>query len=206
MSQMPKRRQFSESEYLLVERQAQQKSEYFRGQIYAMAGASEQHEIIAGNCCGLLWQVLAKRGCGVFKSDMKVRAASGRFTYPDVVAVCGGRTFADETRDILLNPIVIMEVLSPTTADYDRSDKGQDYRSIGSLQDLVIVSQEEPYIEHFVRQDQDRWQLSSIRGLDGSLELKSVGVNLEASDIYRGIEFAPPSRPPLRVADEDLAE
>ena len=207
MSRLPTRRLFTASEYLLIERQAHEKSEYDRGQIFAMAGASQQHEIIAGNCFGLLWQELTKRGCGVYKSDMKVRANHAkRFSYPDVVAVCGEQSFADERRDVLLNPMVIIEVLSPSTAAYDQGDKAQDYRSILSLRDLLFVNQEESRIEHFARQDQTTWQLASHCGLDASVELKSVGCTLKAADVYRGIVFATASRPVLRVAEEDVSE
>ncbi len=203
MSTAPRRRLLTEEEYLLVERQAEQKSEFARGEMFAMAGASEAHETIAGNCFGLLWQELSKRGCGVFKSEMKVRIpASGRYTYPDVVAMCGERKFADQRKDILLNPTLIIEVLSESTSAYDRGDKSRDYRTLDSLRELLIIEQDQPLIECFVRQSNDTWTLSAIRGREASIELPSVACTLRTCEIYAGIDFASPQRPTLRVAGE----
>src|SRR5438067_4959462 len=129
MSSAPSRRLFSEAEYLIIERQSAQKSEYWRGEIFSMAGASDAHETIAGNCFGLLWQQFRGRDCKAYKSDMKVQiSAAGRFAYPDVVAACGERKFVDEKKDVLTNPAVIIEVLSASTAEYDRGGKAPDYQ------------------------------------------------------------------------------
>jgi Uma2 family endonuclease len=203
MSMMPKRRLLSDAEYLLIERQATQKSEFLRGEMFAMAGATEDHETVAGNCFGLLWQELRKRGCKVFKGDMKVQvSAARRFTYPDVMVVCGERQFADERRDVLLNPLLLIEVLSESTADYDRGGKADDYRLLDSLRELLIVAQDEPRIEHFVWQDKRSWSVTTVQGLDATIELPSVNHKLHLSDIFAGVDFSATSRPALRVAED----
>jgi Uma2 family endonuclease len=147
MSTVPRRRLLSEKEYLLIERQAQQKSEFHRGEMFAMAGASREHNVIAHNLSRHLGNLLGGRGCDVYQSDMKVRiAATGRFTYPDVVVACSPRQFADDQKDVLLNPTLVAEVLSESTSDYDRGEKASDYRSLNSLCDFVLIAQDQPVI------------------------------------------------------------
>jgi Uma2 family endonuclease len=202
MSTALKRRLLTEEEYLLVERQANQKSEFVHGEMFAMAGANDEHETIAGNCFGLLWQDLSKRGCKVYKGDMKVRvSATGRFTYPDVVVVCGERHFVDDTKDVLINPMVIIEVLSESTTDYDGGDKSRDYRLLSSLRNLLIISQDQPLIEHFVRQDKNTWNSTTVHGMDAAIELSSIGCSLRLADIFSGIEFPASERPSLRITE-----
>lgn len=201
MSIALKRRLLTEEEYLLVERQADQRSEFVQGEMFAMAGATDQHETIAGNCFGLLWQELSKRGCKVYKGDMKVKvAATGRYAYPDVVVVCGERKFADERKDVLLNPTLLIEVLSDSTANYVRGDKGRDYRFIESLRELVIVAQDQPYVDLYVRQDKTRWNMSSVAGIEAMIDFPSIDCQLSLKDIYAGVELR--SKPALRVAEE----
>jgi Uma2 family endonuclease len=204
MSTMPKRRLLSEAEYLLIERQSRQKSEYYRGEMYAMAGASRSHEVIAGNCFGLVWNELRQRGCEVYKGDMKVQVtAARRFMYPDVVVVCGERKFADAKEDVLLNPIVLIEVLSDSTAVYDRGQKADDYRLLDSLQELLLVAQDRPRIDRYVRQDKNTWTLTSVEGLDAAIELASTGCTMRLADIFAGVDFATTSRPVLRMAEDE---
>jgi Uma2 family endonuclease len=204
MSTAPVRRLLTEEEYLLIERQAHEKSEFVRGEMFAMAGATDQHATIAGNCFGLLWQVLSKRDGKVYKGDMKVRvSAAGRYAYPDVAAVCGERKFADEKKDVLLNPAVIVEVSSPSTANYDRLDKARDYQKLPSLRDLLIVAHDQPLIEHSVRQNKNTWSMTSVYGLDATIELPSIGCSLRLADVFAGVEFPAGSRPALHVAEGD---
>ncbi|MDQ2806769.1 MAG: Uma2 family endonuclease, partial [Chloroflexota bacterium] len=163
MSAQPKH-YYTPEEYLSLERAATYKSEYLAGEIFpmieaeeghageicAMAGAGEDHTTIAANLVRLLGNAFQGRPCRVYGSDMRVRvAASGLYTYPDVVAVCGPREFADPHRDTLLNPTVIFEILSPSTEGYDRGKKFANYRQIPTLTDYVLVAQDEPLVEHF---------------------------------------------------------
>jgi Uma2 family endonuclease len=200
MSTAPKRRLLTEEEYLLIERQAQEKSEFVRGEMFAMSGATRSHNVIAQRISRLLGNQLEGRGCDVYQSDMKVRVAStGRFAYPDVVVVCGERQYLDDRNDVLLNPTVLIEVLSESTANYDRGDKSRDYRLLGSLRELLIVAQDEPLIEHFVRQDKNTWNFTSTQGLEAEIELPSIGCKLRLADVFAGIEFTHMPHPAMRV-------
>src|SRR5919206_4091804 len=144
----------SPEEYLAIERKAEYKSEYFDGVVYAMAGGSERHNLIAANIIIALGVQLRDRPCRVYPSDLKVRVPNSRkFFYPDVSVVCGETQFADEERDVVLNPIVVVEVLSESTAAFDRGKKFQSYQQIESLQEYLLVSQDEFVVEHFLRQE-----------------------------------------------------
>jgi Uma2 family endonuclease len=202
MSTALKRRLLTEEEYLLIERQSEERSEYFRGEMFAMSGATRSHNVIAHRISRLLGNQLEGRSCDVYQSDMKVRVnTSGRFTYPDVVVVCGERQYLDERQDVLLNPTVLFEVLSESTANYDRGEKSRDYRMLGSLRDLLIVAQDQPLVEHHVRQDKNTWNLATVHGLDATIQLPSIGCTLPLADVFAGIEFFDLSPPALRVAE-----
>jgi len=206
MSTVPARL-LSEEEYLARERQAAFKSEYDRGQTFAMAGASREHNVIAHNLSRHLGNQLAGRGCDVYQSDMKVRVrATGRYAYPDVAIVCGQRQFADESRDVLLNPTCLVEVLSESTANYDRGAKASDYRLLDSLREFLIVAQDQPLIDHYIRRDEDTWTVTRIEGTGGTIELSSLGCRLPLAAVFENIEFPPHPRPLLRVADEELTD
>jgi Uma2 family endonuclease len=197
MSSMPKRL-LTEDEYLTVERKAAYKSEFYRGEMFAMSGASREHELIGGNCFGLLWQKLSKAGCEVYKSDMRFRVAAGTlYVYPDVVAACGEPRFADQETDVLLNPMLLVEVLSDSTADYVRGVKSTHYRTIESLREYLIVEQHQPLVEHVVRQGHDTWLLKTISGLEETIQLASVGMSLQMADIYSQVNF--PAGPQLSI-------
>lgn len=205
MSTAPQRRPLTEQEYLLIERQAQHKSEFYRGEIFAMAGATREHNVIAHNLSRHLGNLLAGRDCDVYQSDMKVRiAATGRYAYPDVVVACSPRQFADDKQDVLLNPTFLAEVLSDSTSAYDRGDKASDYRSLDSLREFALVAQDQPLVEHYIRQDAETWTVRQIAGLDGVLTASAAGGGIRLADIYAGIDFGAGRRPTLRVADDDL--
>lgn len=171
--------------YLAMERVADYKSEYFAGEAFAMAGASEQHITIVSNLTFLFVSQFKGRPCKVYSSDMKVRVkATGLFTYPDVVIVCGEPVFHDLQRDVLLNPQVLIEVLSDSTEAYDRGKKFEHYRSIDSVSDYILVSQDRPKVESFARQAQDRWLYTTAVGIESVLEIPSVDCHLTLADVY----------------------
>ena len=175
MSSVPKTL-MTETEYLAFERKAPEKHAFYRGEIFAMAGASREHNLIAGNIFAELRQQLKNRRCEAYVGDMRVRVDSlGLYTYPDVVVVCGEPEFANEDVDTLLNPVLLIEVLSESTEDYDRGMKFKQYRQLPSLKEYLVVSQTEPLIEHFVRRGDTYWELSEVRGLEQKLSLSSVG-------------------------------
>jgi Uma2 family endonuclease len=172
-------------EYLARERQAEAKCEYLQGEVFAMVGASREHNLIAVNVAGELRRQLHDRDCEVYQSDMRVKVSpTGLYTYPDVTVVCGEPQFEDAEADTLLNPNVLIEVLSPSTADYDRGGKFAHYRRLSSLAEYVLISQDRCLVEHHVRQPQDQWLLSEQDSLDATLDLPSIGCELQLSEIY----------------------
>jgi Uma2 family endonuclease len=177
-------------EYLAIERKAEYKSEYYAGEMFAMAGASEPHNLIAGNTFATLHAQLRKRPCKVYPSDMRVKVSpTGLYTYPDVTVVCGKAQFDDEEKDTLLNPTVIIEVLSPSTEGYDRGRKFEHYRKLESLQEYVLIAQDTYHVEHYTRQPDNQWLLSEIEGLQGTLHLPSINCDLPLADLYDKVEI-----------------
>jgi len=175
----------SPEEYLSLERRAEFKSEYVDGVMYAMAGSSVRHNLIAANVIITIGAQLRNRPCRVFPSDLKVRVPnSKRFFYPDVSIVCGEIQFADDERDVVLNPVVIVEVLSDSTAAFDRGKKFQSYQQIESLREYLLVSQDEFVVEHFLRQDDGHWLYTKAAGLDGAIPVPTVECRLALADVY----------------------
>lgn len=178
-------------EYLAIERQAEYKSEYFNGEMFAMAGASESHVLIVTNVVAELRGQLRGRPCTVYSTDLRVRVSpTGLYTYPDVIVVCGQSQFADDQRDTLLNPTLIVEVLSASTQDYDRGGKFEHYRSIASFHEYVLIAQDRHHVEHFVRQQDNRWLLSETNRLEDVLHLSSIDCNLALPEVYDKVEVA----------------
>ena len=180
----------SPEDYLTIERQAAAKSEYLAGEIFSMAGASERHNLIVANLVGEFRSQLKQRPCKVYPSDMRVKIqSSGLYTYPDVVVICAEPEFEDDHKDTLLNPTLIVEVLSESTEAYDRGKKFEHYRSLKSLSDYVLVAQDGARVEHFVRQADGTWLFSAHNNLQDTLELPSVYCALPLHEIYDKVEF-----------------
>jgi Uma2 family endonuclease len=178
-------------QYLEIERAADYKSEYFRGEMFAMAGAREAHNLLVANLVASLHQQLRPKPCRLYPSDMRVHVRStGLYTYPDATAVCGERLFIDGQTDTLLNPGLIVEVLSPTTEAYDRGRKFEHYQSIESLRDYLLVASDRVHVDLYSRQADGRWMLSSASRMDESLTLESIGATLLLSDLYEKVELA----------------
>jgi Uma2 family endonuclease len=183
-------RRYTPDEYLALERRSETRHELVNGQIYAMAGASEPHNVIVLNIGSELRTRLRGRGCRTYVTDMRVRVpATDLFTYPDVAALCEPPRLEDGHGDTLLNPAVIFEVLSPSTEGYDRGAKFGHYRRLESLREYVLVSQELMRVERFVRHGED-WVLTEISGLDGILRIDSLSCEIPLSDIYENVEFS----------------
>lgn len=180
----------TEAEYLAFERQSEIKHQFIDGEIYAMSGASEDHNLVVGNILASVRPQIRGKKCKIYPSDMKVRTpATGSYTYPDVTVVCGESQFDDKQKDVLLNPTVIIEVLSPSTEGFDRGLKFQRYREIDSLQEYILIAQDSPHIERFLRQGNGQWLLSEADGLDASLELTSIGCTLKLEEVYEQVSF-----------------
>jgi Uma2 family endonuclease len=166
----------SPEEYLEAERRAETRSEYFAGQVFALAGASREHNVVVTNLVIDLGTQLKGRPCELYASDMRLRIpATGLYTYPDVTVVCGVPQFEDHHTDTLLNPTVLIEVLSDSTERHDRGRKAEDYRRIVSLVEYLLVDQKEPRIERYRRQAEREWMLTEVIGLEDDVELASIG-------------------------------
>ncbi len=184
MSTLPKTK-YTPEEYLELERAAEYKSEYFNGEIFAMSGASRRHVLIVTNLVREFSLQLKKRDCEVYAADMCVRVSpAGLYTYPDVIVVCGEAKFSDEQKDTLTNPNVLVEVLSEFTKDYDRGGEFEQYRTLESFKEYVLVAQDKPHVEHFMRQPDNRWLLTETNKLEDSIELSSIGCTLALTEIY----------------------
>lgn len=182
----------TEAEYLALERDSLVKHEYYDGEIFAMSGATEAHNLIAANVVASLHGQLRRRPSRVYGSDMRVKVLrTGLNTYPDVSAVCGQLQFAHDTRDTLVNSVLIIEVLSPSTERYDRGMKFQNYRTIDSLQDYILIAQDELQIEHYSRQRKGQWLLNEASGSEATLALPSLQCQLALADVYEKVELFP---------------
>jgi Uma2 family endonuclease len=182
-------------EYLARERLAETKSEYYDGEIFAMAGGSPEHSLISANILRELGQQLFEKPCRVYNSDLKVRATETTYTYPDVTVVCGEPVFDDPEADVLLNPTVIVEVLSETTEGWDRGGKFERYRGQESLQEYLLVAQDRAHLERYARQPSGEWLLTIVHGLDGALTLPSLGCQLELARVYHMVNLLPDAVP-----------
>jgi len=193
MSALPaSQKTWTVDEYLAFERSSAEKHEFFQGEIFAMAGASREHNLIVSNINAELRNLLRKRPYEVYPSDMRIMIpATGLYTYPDVSVVCGGPLFDDDQNDTLLNPQVIFEVLSENTERYDRGKKFENYRSIPSLAEYVLVSQDAILVEHYARQPDGAWLLREFR--QGSkLALAAIGCEIAVDEIYLKVFQAQP--------------
>jgi Uma2 family endonuclease len=176
--------------YLVAERAATEKHEYYKGEVFAMSGASLRHNKIQVNLTGEIRNFLRGKSCDVFGSDLRVHIPSNSlFTYPDVVIICGEPQLMDHAQDTVLNPAVIFEVLSPSTQSYDRGDKFKLYRDIPSLKEYILVASDKPGIEHYLRQPDDRWTLQEFDSMEAALLLPTIGCNLPLVQIYEGVTF-----------------
>jgi Uma2 family endonuclease len=190
MSSAAAKTRYTPQEYLAFERKSPIKHEYRDGSVVAMAGASREHNLITGNLGCRLNTQLRDRPCEVYMCAMRVLVSwTGLYTYPDVVAVCGAPRFEDSEVDTLLNPNVIIEVLSETTEAYDRGKKFGHYRRLESLQEYVLVAQDEVRVERYTRQG-DEWILTELSSLEDTLRLESIGCTVSLREIYAKVELA----------------
>jgi Uma2 family endonuclease len=184
------RRKLTEAEYLALERRSEVKHELVDGTMVAMAGASPTHVLIVTNLVIALGNQLKDRECTVYASDLRVKIQkSGRFTYPDVAVVCGRIELGTEQQDVLLNPRVLIEVLSDSTKNYDRGEKFEHYRSIPSFTEYLLVAQDRHHVEHHVRQRDGRWLLEETDSIADSVVLESIECRLELAEIYAKVRF-----------------
>jgi Uma2 family endonuclease len=181
------KRVWTPEEYLAWERKQPEKHAYYRGEVFAMAGATREHNLIVFNTIVALGEKLRDRPCEAYPSDMRVRVpATGLYTYPDVSVVCGDPVFEDNVRDTLLNPQILVEVLSPSTEAYVRGKKLANYRTLPSLREVLLIAQDEVLVDHYVRQPEqpgDGWLLRSLAA-GTTITLASIGCALPVDDFY----------------------
>jgi Uma2 family endonuclease len=183
-------------QYLEIERKAEFKSEYYQGEMFAMSGARRAHNLIATNAVRELSSQLLERPCEVYSGEMRVNVGPvGLYTYPDVVVVCGEPRFLDDTFDTLVNPKVLIEILSESTESYDRDKKFELYSALESLAEYVMISSLRVRVERYTRQPDGTWNYAWKTSLEDSIELKSVDCQLRLADVYVKVPFIQPSPP-----------
>jgi Uma2 family endonuclease len=183
-------KRYTPEEYLALERNEKFKSEYKNGYITAMSGTSPEHNTIALNFASEIRAQFRGGRCKVYMSDVRLRVTpTGLYTYPDVMAVCGEAQFVEDDLETLVNPSMIAEVLSRSTERYDRGDKFEDYRTLSSLMEYVLLSQNEVLVERFVRQG-EKWVRTEYRDIEESLVLDSIGCVIALREIYAGLAIA----------------
>src|SRR6267142_2550676 len=196
MSTVAKKRLFSVEEYLVFEADSLTKHEYYRGEVFAMAGATIAHNVIAGNVFAHLHALLRGKECRPFGSDQRIKVEkAGLFTYADTAVICGEVERAKDDPHSATNPRVIIEVLSESTEGKDRGRKLKLYLKLDSLREYVLIAQDEPRIDKLVRNDDGTWTMSIVEELKEWLELDSIGCRLAMAEIYDGIKFEPTPMP-----------
>lgn len=195
MSTVAVQSRLTPEEYLTLERKVTIKSEYLNGHIRAMAGASREHNLITGNIFGELRSQLRDQPCEAYVNDMRLKISpTGLYTYPDVAVVCDEPRFEDTHSDTLLNPMVLVEVLSSSTEAYDRGEKFAHYRRLESLQEYILVAQDCVRVEHYLRQG-EQWLLTELSNPEDVLHLVSISCNLSLREVYAKVEFSSSEEP-----------
>ena len=180
---------YSPTDYLALERAGEFKHEFFDGEMFLMAGGTIEHSQVAANVIRALGNALADTGCRVLTSDMKIKLPTGLYTYPDASVVCDQPQYEDDHKDVLLNPLLIVEVLSPSTEAYDRGQKFRHYQTCPSLREYVLIAQDRSAVDHYLRQPSGQWLLTTFESLDATMPLPSLGVGLRLREIYAKVEF-----------------
>jgi len=190
MSALPKPRKLTTAEYFAFEEASPVKHEFHDGELFAMAGANREHNVIGRNLAGHMFAAMQSGPCQLFLSDQRLEIGlRGTYVYPDMLIVCEKPEYAAANRNTLTNPKVVIEILSDSTERYDRTTKFRFYKAIPSVQEYVLVSQGEPLIESYVRRDDGTWTLKDFVGLDATLELQTVAASVSMAAIYADVEF-----------------
>jgi Uma2 family endonuclease len=201
MSTQPKS-YLTPEEYLAIERKAQSKSEYWNGEMFAVSGARRAHNVIAFNSALALGSQLQDKPCEAYVADMRVRTTAGLYTYPDLTLVCGEPQFVDGEFDTLVNPSLIVEILSLSTEAYDRVEKFEQYRTIDSLREYLMIASTRIHADLYIRQPNGDWLLRVSDKLEDVIELSSCGCTLRLADVYKKVKFVK-SEVSLRPARRD---
>lgn len=189
MSALTKTKKYTPEEYLALEEKAEFRNEYVDGYIFEMSGGTENHIQISFNVTKLFSDKLRGK-CRAYQSEMKVWVESVKtFFYPDVTVVCGERKFYNSRTDTIENPILLVEVLSDSTAKYDKNEKFLTYQNIESFQEYVLISQDKTLVQQFIRQNDGNWKIKATIGIESNVYFESVGTELSLKEIYDLVEF-----------------
>ena len=190
MSALPKPLKLTVSDYLTLEARADTRSEFFNGEMFAMAGSSPKHNEIKDNLIAELGPRLRGSGCRTYSSDQRIKVdRTGLYTYPDIAIVCGKKEVDAIDPNSITNPKVVFEVLSPSTASYDRGTKFRHYQLLPSVQEIVLVSQDRVQVERYVRQADQTWVLTTFDDPNGEFTLASLGIGVKLAEVYRDVEM-----------------
>jgi len=177
-------------EYFTLEETSEERHEYYQGNIYAMTGGTGPHSLITSNVMGLLYIHLSEKDCDVYPGYLRIKIETTTlYTYPDAMVVCGPLSYVDNRRDTINNPLVIIEVLSPSTERYDRGKKAENYRTIPTLSEYLLISQDRLHVEHYRREAGNRWILLDYSTPDQEVQLDSIGGSLPMAMIYKRVQF-----------------
>lgn len=187
---MPKYNYISPEQYLEMERAAEEKHEYYKGEVFAMSGASWEHNVIVKNINTLVLPFLIGKPCDMFGSDLRIHIPENSlYTYPDFSIICGKPETTDEEKDTVIKPSVLVEVLSKSTKDYDRGTKFHLYRSIKTLQEYVLIDSTSVCVEIYKRQPGNSWQLTEFKKLSDSFVIDTISFSMSLKDVYEGVDI-----------------
>lgn len=188
----PKLNYISPEEYLAMERASQEKHEYYNGEVFAMSGASWNHNVIAKNISTVVLPYLKGKPCDMFGSDLRIHIPeNGLYTYPDFSIICDKPESTDAEKDPFVNPTAIIEILSKSTADYDRGTKFNLYREIPTFKEYVLVDSTRISVEHFEREPDNSWRLTEFKTLNNQFLVTTIGLTLSLADLYEDVRFEP---------------
>jgi Uma2 family endonuclease len=192
---------YTVEEYLDLEEESLEKHEYYQGQIYLMAGGEPEHALIAGNTIGAFTVALQGKGCSIFTSDLLIRVETkSHYTYADATVVCGRPEYERiKKRRMLTNPALLVEVLSPSTKDYDRGTKFQLYKALDSFQDYLLIDSRQMHVQHYRKLDENTWQEKTYTQPDQTIIIENLDVSLSLQELYRNVEFETEAEPILRL-------
>lgn len=181
----------SEKDYLDFERSSQERHEFYKGEIFAMRGASYEHNVIEDNLRGILYNFLKEKSCRSFGSNLRIHIPrNSLYTYPDIMIICGEPKFQDQQFDTVLNPAVLIEILSPSTANYDRGAKFDLYREIESLKEYILIDSSFYHCVHYTRNADNTWTLSETKNINGDLSIVSIDLKISLTEVYAGIQLS----------------
>lgn len=187
---VPKFNYVSAEDYLVMERASQHKNEYYQGEVFAMAGASWHHNVIARNINTIILPLLKGKACSMYGSDLRIHIPENTlYTYPDFSIICGKPETTDKEKDTVIKPAAIIEILSSATKSYDRGDKFNLYRQIPTLQEYILIDSETVSVEHFVKTGVHEWTLTELKDITDAFIINTIAVNITLEELYLDIVF-----------------